>query len=58
MEKENLIISIIVVLCFAAAVAAYGIINNQGAIFSDLASMDSSGSDSGNGQGIGNNSSS
>ena len=53
MEKSNLIISIIIVLCIAAAVAAYGLTNNQGAIFSDLASM---GSNSGNGgHGIGNN---
>ena len=53
MEKSNLIISIIVVLCIATAVAAYGIINNQDAIFSDLASMNSG--SGGNGHGIGNN---
>ncbi|MBR5953831.1 MAG: endoglucanase [Methanobrevibacter sp.] len=53
MEKSNLIISIIIVLCIATAVAAYGIINNPNAIFSDLASMDS-GSGSG-GHGAGNN---
>ena len=35
MDKANLIISIIIVLCIATAVAAYGIINNQDAIFSD-----------------------
>lgn len=56
MDKENLIISIIIVLCIAAAVAAYGIINNQNAIFSDLASMSPSGS-GGPGDNIGNNSS-
>ena len=54
MEKSNLIISIIIVLCIATAVAAYGIINNQNAIFSDLASMDS-GSGNGGSNGIGNN---
>ena len=53
MDKANLIISIIVVLCIAAAVAAYGIINNQDAVFSDLASMDSGSGNGGNG--IGNN---
>ena len=52
MEKSNLIISIIIVLCIATAVAAYGIINNPNAIFSDLASM---GSGSGGGHGVGNN---
>ena len=53
MDKANLIISIIVVLCIAAAVAAYGIINNQDAVFSDLASMNSGSGNGGNG--IGNN---
>ena len=53
MDKSNLIISIIVVLCIAAAVAAYGIINNQDAVFSDLASMNSGSGNGGNG--IGNN---
>lgn len=41
LEKENIIISIIIVLCIAAAVAAYGITNTEDPIFSDLASMDS-----------------
>lgn len=54
MDKANLIISIIIVLCIATAVAAYGIINNQNAVFSDLASMDS-GSGSSGSNGIGNN---
>ncbi|WP_407380322.1 endoglucanase [Methanobrevibacter sp.] len=54
MDKANLIISIIIVLCIATAVAAYGIINNQDAVFSDLASMDSGSGSSGSG-GIGNN---
>lgn len=52
MDKENLIISIIIVLCVAAAVAAYGIIN-QGPLLSDFTSM-TSGSGSG-GNNIGNN---
>lgn len=54
MDKANIIISIIIVLCIAAAVAAYGIINNPNAVFSDLASMDS-GSGSSGSNGIGNN---
>ena len=54
MDKANLIITIIIVLCIATAVAAYGIINNQDAVFSDLASMDSGSGSSGSG-GIGNN---
>ena len=53
MEKANVIISIIIVLCIATAVAAYGIINNPNAIFSDLASMNSGSGNGGNG--IGNN---
>ena len=51
MDKSNLIISIIVVLCIAAAVAAYGIINNLDAVFSDLASMNSGYGNGGNGIG-------
>ena len=39
MEKSNIIISIIIVLCIAAAVAAYGITNSNNPIFSDLSSM-------------------
>ena len=42
MEKSNIIISIIIVLCIAAAVTAYGLTNNDDAIFSDLANMGSS----------------
>ena len=53
MDKENIIISIIIVLCIAAAVAAYGLTNSNNPIFSDLSSM--SGSDS-SGHGPGNNS--
>ena len=53
MEKSNIIISIIIVLCIAAAVTAYGLTNNDDAIFSDLANMGSS--DSGD-DGIGDSS--
>ncbi|WP_405304363.1 endoglucanase [Methanobrevibacter sp.] len=53
MDKENIIISIIIVLCIAAAVAAYGITNSNNPIFSDLSSM--AGGDS-SGHGLGNNS--
>ena len=52
MDKANIIISIIVVLCIAAAVAAYGITNSDNPIFSDLSSMGAN--DDGNG--LGNNS--
>ena len=52
MDKANIIISIIVVLCIAAAVAAYGITNSDSPIFSDLSSM---GSNDDNGDGLGNN---
>lgn len=52
MDKANIIISIIIVLCIAAAVAAYGITNSDNPIFSDLSSMSSNN----NGNGIGNNS--
>ena len=50
MDKANIIISIIVVLCIAAAVAAYGITNSDSPIFSDLSSMSAS-NDSGSGVG-------
>ena len=39
MDKANIIISIIIVLCVAAAVAAYGITNSDSPIFSDLSSI-------------------
>ncbi len=52
MDKANIIISIIIVLCIAAAVAAYGITNSDNPIFSDLSSMPGSGN---NGDGTGNN---
>ena len=51
MDKANVIISIIIVLCIAAAVAAYGLTNNDNPIFSGLSSMSSR-----TGSGIGNNS--
>ena len=54
MDKANIIISIIVVLCIAAAVAAYGITNSDSPIFSDLSSMGANDNDAGNG--IGNSS--
>ena len=53
MEKSNIIISIIIVICIAAGVAAYGITNSENPIFSNLNSVDSGSGDSGNG--IGNN---
>ena len=52
MDKANIIISIIIVLCIAAAVAAYGITNSDNPIFSDLSSMSGNGN---NGNGLGNN---
>ncbi|MBQ2665648.1 endoglucanase [Methanobrevibacter sp.] len=52
MDKANIIISIIIVLCIAAAVAAYGITNSDNPIFSDLSSI---GANDNNGNGIGNN---
>ena len=51
LDKANIIISIIIVLCIAAAVAAYGITNSDSPIFSGLSSM--SANDHGNG--LGNN---
>ena len=51
MDKANIIISIIIVLCIAAAVAAYGITNSNSPIFSDLSSMSASNT----GDGLGNN---
>ena len=52
LDKANIIISIIIVLCIAAAVAAYGITNSDNPIFSDLSSM---GANDNTGNGIGNN---
>lgn len=49
MEKSNVIISIIIVVCVAAGVAAYGLTNSDNAIFSDLAGL---GSGSGDGNGL------
>ena len=52
MDKANIIISIIIVICVAAAVAAYGITNSDNPIFSNLPSM--AGNDN-PGTGTGNN---
>lgn len=52
MNKSDMIISIIIVLCIAAGVIAYGLTNSDNTIFSDLSSM---GSGDNNGDGIGNN---
>ncbi len=54
MDKANIIISIIIVLCIAAAVTAYGITNSDNPIFSDLSSM---GANDDAGNGIGNSTS-
>ena len=51
MDKANIIISIIIVLCIAAAVTAYGITNTDNPIFSNLSSMGANN----NGNGLGNN---
>jgi hypothetical protein len=51
LDKSNIIISIIIVLCIAAAVTAYGITNSDNPIFSNLSSMGAN--DAGNG--LGNN---
>ena len=48
MDKSNIIISIIIVICIAAGVAAYGITNSENPIFSNLNSLDSGSGDSGN----------
>lgn len=53
MEKSNIIISIIIVICIAAGVAAYGITNSENPVFSNLDSVDSGSGDSGDG--VGNN---
>lgn len=53
MDKSNIIISIIIVICISAGVAAYGITNSENPVFSNLNSVDSGSGDSGNG--IGNN---
>ena len=52
MDKSNIIISIIIVLCIAAAVTAYGITNSDNPLFSNLSSM---GANANSGNGIGNN---
>ena len=39
MDKETLVISIIIVVCIGAAVAAYGITNSDNPVFSNLTGM-------------------
>lgn len=56
MEKSNVIISIIIVVCIAAGVAAYGLTNSDNAIFSDLAGVDSGDDKGGNGLNLSNGS--
>ena len=58
MEKSNIIISIIIVLCIAAAVAAYGITNSDNPVFSNLTSMGSNNAGHGPGNHTATNSSS
>ena len=50
MDKETLVISIIVVLCIGAAVVTYGITNNDNPVFSNLTNMgsNSAGNSAGN----------
>lgn len=52
MDNSNIIISIIIVLCIAAGVTAYGISEGNNAVFNDLTGFTPSGSDSGS-NGIG-----
>lgn len=56
MEKSNIIISVIIVICIAAGVTAYGLTNQDNAFFSELPGLD--GSNSGDGKGNATNSSS
>ena len=49
LEKSNIIISIIIVLCIAAAVAAYGITSSDNPVFSNLSSMGSNSANHGPG---------
>jgi hypothetical protein len=49
LEKSNIIISIIIVLCIAAAVAAYGITSSDNPVFSNLSSMGSNNANHGPG---------
>lgn len=47
MDNSNIIISIIIVLCIAAGVTAYGISEGDNAVFNDLTGFTPSGSSSG-----------
>lgn len=53
MDNSNIIISVIIVLCIAAGVTAYGISEGDNAVFSDLAGFSPDSSNSGD-NGIGN----
>ena len=55
MDNSNIIISVIIVLCIAAGVTAYGISEGDNAVFSDLTGFSPADSPSGD-NGIGNNS--
>ncbi len=55
MDNSNIIISIIIVLCIAAGVTAYGISEGDNAVFSDLTGFSPADSQTGD-NGIGNNS--
>ena len=52
MDNSNIIISIIIVLCIAAGVTAYGISEGDNAVFNDLTGFSPDSSDSGS-NGIG-----
>ena len=56
MDNSNIIISIIIVLCIAAGVTAYGISEGDDAVFSDLTGFSPDGTSSGD-DGIGNSTS-
>ena len=53
MDNSNIIISVIIVLCIAAGVTAYGISEGDNAVFSDLAGFTPDSSNSGD-NGLGN----
>ena len=53
MDNSNIIISVIIVLCIAAGVTAYGISEGDNAVFTDLSGFSPDSSSSGN-DGIGN----
>ena len=53
MDNSNIIISVIIVLCIAAGVTAYGISEGDNAVFTDLSGFSPDSSNSGN-DGIGN----